>query len=89
MFGASILKTLSMKLLHTGFLGILLLCSTITFAQSGKKAPPPPPPPPVAVPVPPAPPLPPTKADFEKPVSPPPPPPAPSTSLKNEKDSLE
>ncbi len=77
MFAASLLKTLIMKLLHAQFLGVFLLCSAVTFAQSGEKVLPHPPPPPVEVPAPPIPPAPPVKPNLNETISPPPPPPAP------------
>lgn len=81
-------KTLIMKSLHTKFLGVFLLFSSATFAQSEKQVlPPPPPAPPAAIPAPPAPPTLPAKAALNKeiPAMPPPPPPPPAPLNKKEK----
>ncbi len=69
-----------MKLLQTKFLGVLLLCSSATFAQSLEKIQPPPPPPPpsLAVPKPPLPPPPPVNAELNEIIAPPLPPTPPS-----------
>lgn len=78
-------ENIIMKSLQTRFIGVFLLFTSTTFAQSEKNFLPPPPPPPITLPAPPKPPLPPAEPQVTK-LIPPAPPPPPLPSKKEDKE---